>query len=633
MGLGGSFNTYLQRNIITNCDVRVYQNIANGGYFLDRTNIASFRMERHNDGVVSNAPNDSATIEIVRWSNISSTYRTILSTRGSYVKVGFAIENVVTTYKIVMCVKECKVDKRRNMATVTLVSPFDFMTGNNYVAEVAYDVLDYGGGAEVTRYNYDSYPLRSQTTFFEGAQFEALSKGQAIVATNVQSSQAYPLPSSSSTFPPFNQDNYYTLKSLTSTTITYLVEEVNILSDITDSIDENDRSGINFFGLESGEVVPVLSGNGEQYAGQQFQLTLKLDKPYVITRVFVGNALAQDLTNEYYWRVSNNSVFFISKTLPSSSGTRYCVAYGYEAKLIDTVTALDNNTNPYVFLPTYLDTNSKKTTAQTDTRTYYSHRTYIEFDCRLDPRIEPMDNIYVANVGIIRVESVSMDYQGSFRGHIKGRKIAEPITLQPISVTSLSYSANTFSLVVNNPNNRAVNVYAVTDDGTEITLGAVSYNSSKTFTEITASSLLPYIHSAFMQELTTNINLKTTDNTYPTVIQSNVLVPILYALTAPYVEINSYDENNFEVVVYNNNDCDAEINVEYSSDRFLYFNVSAHDTFILNNSNAGQLFDSFRMYHEHELTDPVYCYFSARPTTAIQLQFSDNEFILETNNE
>lgn len=633
MGLGGSFNTYLRRNVITNCDVRVYQNTANSGYFLDRTNIASFRMERHNDGVVANAPNDSATIEIVRWSSLGSTYRTILSTRGAYVKVGFAIENVVTTYKMVMCVKDCKVDKRRNMATVTLVSPFDFMTGNNFVAEVAYDVLNMSTYQEVTANNYDSYPLRSQTTFFEGAQFEALSKGQAIVATNVQSSQAYPLPNSSPTYPPFNQANYYTLKSLTSTTITYVVEEINILSDISDSIDENDRSEITFYGLVAKEEGTITSEGQYGYSGQMCEYTFKLDKQYVITNVKVTAGMGADMTSLFYWRVSNNSVFFITKQPLSDTYYFYFAVFGYEAEQVDSVTALDDNTQPYVFLPTYVSSNAKLTTAQSNTRSYYSNKTYIEFDCRLDPRVEPMDNIYVANVGTIRVESVSMDYQGSFRGHIKGRKIAEPITLQPVSVTSLSYGANTYSLSVSNPNSRAVTVYAVTDDGAEISLGYVGGNSSSTFTEIVASGLLPYIHSAFMQNLTTNVYLKTVDYSYPTAIQSNDYVLILYALTTPVVEVLNYDPQNFAVKITNNNDTSVELDVAYSSDKHLYFNLDEHDTLILTNSNASDLEQYFALYENQELPDPVYCYFMVRPLSEVQLQFSDNELILEANNE
>lgn len=430
--LGGNINSYMSQSVIKNCNVKIYPITASSSYFLDKTRIVSLRMERTNNGVLDVAPTDSLVFEIINWSTINQTYKNMMTTRGTYLKVGFTVENTDTQYKIVECVKDCTVDRRQNKATLTLCSPFEFMTGNNFVEEVMWDVWDLTNNREITGQNFHSFPLRSETTFFEGVQYHAISKGKGAVIKNVTYSQTYPPAHTPQTFPPYNQADYFELKSLTSTTTDLTLDEINITSEIKESLDDNDRSEIVVYGLKEGTEEWLMSSEAVVYTSDPYQFTFniaeKVGKPIVVTHLYVwGHNGQPQVMDKFYFRVSNNSVFFYLKNPndpPPEKGTYYVFnVYGYIAEPVDKTVALDDNTKPYISIPTFLHDSEYIGAIQSTLRSFYSHKTYIDFDCRFDPRIEPMDVIYISGVGKIKVEKVSMAFNGAFSGHVRGRLI------------------------------------------------------------------------------------------------------------------------------------------------------------------------------------------------------------------
>ena len=66
-----NFDTFLANNLISNCDVVVYENDSGGTILLDKEHISSFTMNRENESAVSFAPNDTAIIEVVNWNTLS----------------------------------------------------------------------------------------------------------------------------------------------------------------------------------------------------------------------------------------------------------------------------------------------------------------------------------------------------------------------------------------------------------------------------------------------------------------------------------------------------------------------------------------------------------------------------------
>lgn len=433
--LGGTnYYTYMGYDVIKNCDVRVFPNTTGSTYFLYKANIISFRMERTNNGIIDQAPNDNVVIEIANWTSISSTYRDIMLTKGAYLKIAFVVENTQTDYCIVECVKDCKVNKRKNTATLTLQSPFALMSGYNFVAEVKGYIQDRSSFpfVEETFDNYDSFPLRVKTTFFESVQIASISKGQSARIKKVAYNAVYP-PDHKTTQPAFNQKDYYELVGLTGTTSDLSINVKSITSDISESIDENDRSNIYFFGLKTGTRDQLCNEYMEVGSNPNYPNELVLEfkfgeNQYVITDFHVNITHAgTEYTDEFYYRISNNSFFAIAKNSSQWQGySFYGSVYGYKAEELtqeEKEAILDGQDYVYTFSPALLNGGTKLATAQANARSYYGKRTYIEFDCRLDPRIEPMDVINVSGVGRIRVEKVTMQFNGAFKGHIKGRLV------------------------------------------------------------------------------------------------------------------------------------------------------------------------------------------------------------------
>ena len=95
-----------------------------------------------------------------------------------------------------------------------------------------------------------------------------------------------------------------------------------------------------------------------------------------------------------------------------------------------------------------LDT--QKVEVQKYASNYFSNNIVAEFECRIDPCLEPLDCIRTNNKYYL-IESVSFDFNGGFRGKIKAR---EQVRTMPALIKNLEMSngGQTFSFDVYNPN-------------------------------------------------------------------------------------------------------------------------------------------------------------------------------------
>ena len=80
--------------------------------------------------------------------------------------------------------------------------------------------------------------------------------------------------------------------------------------------------------------------------------------------------------------------------------------------------------------------------ARNQTRSFYAHKSKVELSCRIDPRIEPLDNVAIPNVGVVKVEKVTLKYNGGFKGSIRGRLVRNMLEdIAKPTVTFDSFSA------------------------------------------------------------------------------------------------------------------------------------------------------------------------------------------------
>ena len=110
--------------------------------------------------------------------------------------------------------------------------------------------------------------------------------------------------------------------------------------------------------------------------------------------------------------------------------------------------------------------------AQAKIRNYYSNKRMIEFECRIDPSIEPLD--YITTDGLnYWVEEVDIDFNGGFTGRIKGRVNDNTYFVDaPVISEATLINENNYRIVIDNPNDFAVVVKIYYSGGT------LSYNIS-----------------------------------------------------------------------------------------------------------------------------------------------------------
>lgn len=485
--LGNSnFNTYFSKNFIYDCNVIVSAN--EGGMLFDKEHIASMTMTRENECALSFAPNDTVVIDVIKWNTLSQEIRDYLTTPTSYawqnfVWLFFEVNGDSTTYGIVFAVEKVEVNTKKWHAKLTLCSPFKTKTGLTW-------------GWLLSPYGFDTFP--NGTTSFEALQHTAVNLGKGMVIPNYQDYYW----------------NDYDFIDLDRSIVDLTLNTLNITSDIVESEDENDRSDIEFVGIKAQTPDTLYTQTKAPTTDYWGNLVLNFDtfnfegKSYVISAVRVNITHAgTDVTSQFNVGIYSNQVSVTSKSGASLSSVNYVLTIeGYEAELDEPQN--ENYAKSYVWV-----TGSQGLTdAQAKTRAYYSNKKYIDFDCRLDPRIEPLDNIFVSGVGTIKVEKVTMKFNGGFSGHIRGRLIDDADIIKPrmtpnplVMDEDYGYSGgNTFfSFTIHNDNAFAVTLNLSYSQGIETR--TIQANSSITLTQNNASRLSESFYAKWVSDLQESI--------------------------------------------------------------------------------------------------------------------------------
>ena len=580
--------------LITSCGFTLWAmdaTIPDGNDRLLKTeNISSFSMSRSNECALSLAPNDKMIINIIDWKSLNDDRKNYLTnpttrTNNKWVFAEFIVDNNATSYVICFAIQKCEIDEENNTAKLTLCSPLQIMCKNSV------------SGLVLRTYGFDSFPTK--VTDFELAQNTAVNTGKGLKIVSQYNSYSY---------------SRYTLVDMNDNTAVVGFSRKNITSKIKKYKDENDRSNIEFVGLKVGN--PVLLYTESETPEWDYQLgdwkvvfnNFKFfDKQYVVTSIEVWETVQgspdTDVTSRFQTFNSQGiaGASSIPSTHPTANRTYVLKVYGYEAEL-DTPTA-DNFVSSYV----YLTGNAGLATAQTATRTYYSNLDYYEFDCRLDPRIEPLDNIYVDGVGVIKVEQLTMNYNGAFKGHIKGRKVGDLSPLSPVVSSGFTSTYYTFSFTLTNPNSVDVKAKIYNEATNTYIYIPISANSSVTVTHANYPSLLSAIQRARRGTLSNPIYAETIHSVcYNHKASDKTLI---WLVSPTDVGWQIVDEERWYFKYKNNNDFDVTMKVNYSSSNTLTFTIPAKSTIMIDIDNASQIETSVSAYINEELTADVYCYY------------------------
>ena len=383
--------------------------------------------------------------------------------------------------------------------------------------------------------------------------------------------------------------------------------------------DPNDRSNVVVYGITTKEISVIFEYETYYYMG-----IIKFDGQYVVT----GVSCQAEVNGQWVDVSAYISDIFSNCVDVYSSNTSYnhykFKLYGYRANV-----EVPTDAEKYIRCYVWLDSQTAKLTpVQNVARAYYSNKEYYEFDCRLNPCIEPQDNIYVDGIGLLRVEELSLSFNGAFNGSIKARKFGD-FSLQPVTISDLAYGTG-YSFHINNPNDRPVYAYIwfySDDDGKYVwTRKSIPANSYVHVTSTNTPTLTPRFNDATNKELETDVYVETIDQALPN-LKADSYTYILYALSSPSISAIDYDDRgNFSFMVTNESKSSVTLYIIYSgqSATTLTFSISAGETITINNDNASQLFSSFYAKAYGELIDDVYCYFTITSTQ----QQSDNSIIL-----
>ena len=457
-----NYNTYFLNKLIQNCNVLVYAN--EFGLLFDKENIVSLTMTRENQCALSFAPNDNVVIEVIDWNGLSAETRYWFQNPTSYewqnfVWLFFEVNSDMTTYGICFAVEKVEVNTKKNRAKITLCSPF--RTKTSLINNFGYDDT------------FDTFPVSATT--FEANQHTAVNLGKGLIIPNYQ-------------------DYYwfdYDLVDINRNTIDVYFDELNITGDIIESEDEYDRSEIVFCGIKpKTEDTLYTETKAPEWDFWHEHLQLYFTPFYFEGKQYVASNVkvqithsGNDVTSQFDIHKYNDRISVNSKSGASlAEGVNYVLTIkGYEAELDEP------SSQNYVKSYTWVTGSQGLADAQALTREYYSHKKYIEFDCRLDPRIEPLDNIYIANLGVVKVEKVTMKFNGAFNGKIKGRLIQDTKLIAPV-ISDLWNSNVAFRFTVENKNPVAVNINVQYSGGEYTAL--LMANSSRTITQNDMPNLL-----------------------------------------------------------------------------------------------------------------------------------------------
>ena len=415
------WNSLFNNPFLENCNINFYDD--DDVFILDKTYIQKFSWKGESSFVCNRLPIDEATLIIRGWNKLPSTTQEYLKTKGNYVSIGYVIGGYESGWKI-MYITDFNYDTTNLLMTIKFKGKLQTMSDEASVsmsAPIPYatDIcrqLDTYFNYEGTK-DYLATFMPNQITKAQAFQQLALTMCGGLrnkaESTNVEII-SYP----NATLP-FHKRNIYNRIKFYSSEIS---SDVEVL----------------------GSYVITGAGVGRTYLGEVQTKTSGL-----ANFTFQGNFVNFTSTQTSPASPQYSSIIYIYNNKLMFGSTSRATTRDVNADMLRLETSQQQN---YTTISSYclynLDT--QKVEVQKYASNYFSNNIVAEFECRIDPCLEPLDCIRTNNKYYL-IESVSFDFNGGFRGKIKAR---EQVRTMPALIKNLEMSngGQTFSFDVYNPN-------------------------------------------------------------------------------------------------------------------------------------------------------------------------------------
>ena len=413
------FDVEFQKTAITGCDIEVYLGVL-GVLVLDKTFITSLTTKRVNRGVWDSIPFEETTIEVVGWKRLTQAQKNLFEI-GTVVSFSYVVNGYKTT-KLFQVLEEVAIDTNdENKATIKCAGAFRHSS----------QIRQINNFQRIVSYGYETYPMNISCA--EENQHLALTNGYGLRATGIGVLGL--------TTEQLNLGNCETI---------YSFNKKNIIGKIKQYPDTPNKAKIEACGVDVDAVEKVVAKKETLNDGNSYFVPFE-------EQSYVTSIVAEAYINGS-WR-----------TLTSTECSRFTCAGGVEFNYLGSQTPTSFrftvNGKRVINVPT---TNSEKTlcsrlllntntsrleTARNKARQYYAYDTYVEFDCRLDPRFEPQDCMFVDGIGILRIEETTLNFGGGFKGHIKARLVQKAYSsVKSPVVGATTYGNDSYSIPITNPN-------------------------------------------------------------------------------------------------------------------------------------------------------------------------------------
>ena len=450
-----TWENYFKQISIKKCGI--FLRDKNINILVDSKKITKFSISSRNSYVCEKMPTDDCTVEIAKWSSLSSSTKTYLQAQKNLIIVSYAVENDETTSGKVLCIESCTVVERKDIATLHLVSPFNFYYKNlPPFSPIKFGILE------------GALPLKA--TVAEVFQHLAIGKAGALYYPNTE----YDL-----------SDYPYAVKN-------YVVAVVGNFNKLNYSnfeyYDVTDKSSIRVFGINSGTNTSIGYGDGTTVYSHNLEFmewNWYSDQMFHYDGIDFAINLQTKVPTIYRYP---NAINISYSGSASTSHTWTASVRGFLA----TYENIPNNLDFYIQTPTLVKNSTRLTNAQNFFREYLGHYHCIKIDGRIDPRFEPLDLINVDGK-VLAIEEITINFNGGYSGTIKGRYIMDISLVTPV-ISNLSYNASTFSFRINN--NSPVDVVA-----------KIEYSSGTISKTISAGSYI-VVNNSNTPELRDSFNAK-----------------------------------------------------------------------------------------------------------------------------